>query len=61
MMLVYSSLDPGHSQILSWSRGEKDKMWEWPGDEAKFTLETKIEQPAEAHVRHFCVGWLAKY
>ena len=27
---------PGHSQILSRSRGEKlrDKIWEWPGDEA---------------------------
>ena len=36
-------------------------MWEWPGDEAKFTLGTKIEQPAEVHVRHFCMGWLAKY
>ena len=31
---------PGHSQILSCSRGEKsgDKIWEWPGDEATYCL-----------------------
>ena len=39
MLLVYNiyvASSPGHSQILSRGRGEKlrDKIWEWPGDEA---------------------------
>ena len=40
------ALSPDHSQFLFCSRGEKpqlrDKIWEWPGDEARLPIHKTI-------------------
>ena len=42
LVLVLTTLSPGHSQIFDFSPRLRDKIWEWPGDEATTDLSASV-------------------